>query len=582
MYSGRLYSILFAAVLLGDGVAAGATLQAAAGCAPPPVAGTGNVFYIDPVNGSAGGDGSQAHPWNSLAAINGSILYSNAAWQLPGCNNNSSCTSGPLLSTQVYTYTDPVSQNTVTSVNPNAPIKPGDTILLMSGTYGNVSINGVSNPSFITIAAAPGQTPILNSLQLDGSANWVVQGLIFRALANGYAPFIDISGNSTTGAGHDIIIDGNNLASQDNVDTWSQSDWVAYGRFVAIQADGGDLSSTYEKCIAITNNTIKNVRWGIALSANNILADSNMIDNFGDDAVDFAGSNLIMSHNTITNNHDIGDSNHNDAMQGQAGRGVAGTVYSNITINGNIVVAKTNPSLAFPGGLQGIDAFDMDWSNLTVINNVVVTNAYHGISFYSVHGGLIANNTVLASTNTGTWIGIFDKSHQGSSSDNVIVRNNIVSNLDTDSAASTITFDHNLVATQIAWWANGQAQWLTAPGTYGNQNVIDPNGLSTVFKLYNNSTSSYDLHLLAGSLAVGTGNPVAPLDMFGYMRPAPVDLGAYELVGPTTMAASTLTGSQPTTNSATNTTSAATNVSSSSPKKRKLSFFQSLLRLIGL
>ena len=41
------------------------------GCATPPST-FRNVWYIDPVNGktqAAGGNGSQAHPWNSLEAI---------------------------------------------------------------------------------------------------------------------------------------------------------------------------------------------------------------------------------------------------------------------------------------------------------------------------------------------------------------------------------------------------------------------------------------------------------------------------------------------------------------------------------
>jgi hypothetical protein len=397
----------------------------------------------------------------------------------------------------------------------------------MSGNYGDISINGVSNPSFITIAAAPGQTPILSSLQLNGSAKWVVEGLTFRGLANAYSPLIDVSGSSSSGVAHDIIIDGNNLASQDNVDAWLQTDWVANGRFTAIQTDGGDQFSTYEKCVVITHNSIKNVRWGITVMANNMLVDGNTIDNYGDDALDYAANNLVISHNTITNNHNIGDGNHNDGMQGQIGRSVAGTVFNNITINGNIVIAKTKSNLPFPGDLQGIDAFDMDWSNLTVINNVVVSNSWHGMSFYSLHNSLIANNTVLASSNLGTWLGVFDKSHQGTSSNNVVVRNNIASNMDSDSPAAAITFDHNLVATQITWQTNGQQQWLSSPGSYVNQNVIDANGLATVFRAYNNSTSTYDMHLLAGSLAVGTGNTSAPLDMFGHSRNSPVDRGAY-------------------------------------------------------
>ena len=45
--------------------------QVLPGCAAPPST-FRNVWYIDPVNGKTqadGGNGSQAHPWNSLEAV---------------------------------------------------------------------------------------------------------------------------------------------------------------------------------------------------------------------------------------------------------------------------------------------------------------------------------------------------------------------------------------------------------------------------------------------------------------------------------------------------------------------------------
>ena len=62
------------------------------GCSVPG-AGSGKIWYVDPVNGAtpaAGGDGSQAHPWNSL---NGVL---SGAW---GANITVPGYSRPLLST---------------------------------------------------------------------------------------------------------------------------------------------------------------------------------------------------------------------------------------------------------------------------------------------------------------------------------------------------------------------------------------------------------------------------------------------------------------------------------------------------
>ena len=95
---------------------------------------------------------------------------------------------------------------------------------------------------------------------------------------------------------------------------------------------------------------------------------------------------------------DIGDGNHEDAMQGQAGFLPAGATvnhFQNVLIDSNLILRQTDPRLPFPTYLQGIDAFDADWTNVTVTNNVVVTSACHGITFQSIHNSLIANNTVV-------------------------------------------------------------------------------------------------------------------------------------------------------------------------------------------
>ena len=70
---------------------------------------------------------------------------------------------------------------------PNAgPIAPGDEILLMSGNYGNLWLNvwnaEIANSAFVTIAAAPGQTPVLTSLFVAGTNYWAFNGLKVQSL----------------------------------------------------------------------------------------------------------------------------------------------------------------------------------------------------------------------------------------------------------------------------------------------------------------------------------------------------------------------------------------------------------------
>ena len=76
---------------------------------------------------------------------------------------------------------------------------------------------------------------------------------------------------------------------------------------------------TNTKCISLTGSHISNVRFGASLSANQLVFSNNQIDHFGDDGIDYAASNLAITKNNIHDNLDIGDGNHEDAMQGQIG-----------------------------------------------------------------------------------------------------------------------------------------------------------------------------------------------------------------------------------------------------------------------
>ena len=134
----------------------------------------------------------------------------------------------------------------------------------------------------------------------------------------------------------------------------------------------------------MTGSHISNVRFGAALAADFTVFSGNEIDHFGDDGIDYGASDLNITKNYIHDNLDIGDDNHPDAMQGVIGvlpAGVAVNNFESILIDSNTVIRQTDPNFAFPGGLQGIDAFNSNWTYLTVTNNVVITTACWGIAF---------------------------------------------------------------------------------------------------------------------------------------------------------------------------------------------------------
>ena len=176
-----------------------------------------------------------------------------------------------------------------------------------------------------------------------------------------------------------IVFENMTISSQDNAEAWSQAQWVANARtgFFARSAAG----ATDTKCISITGSHISNVRTGASIAASQLIFSNNQIDHFGDDGIDYAASNIAITHNDIHDNLDIGDGNHEDAMQGQIGflaPGATLNCFQNILIDSNLIIRQTDPELSFPTYLQGIDAFDEDWTNVTVTNNVIVTSACTG------------------------------------------------------------------------------------------------------------------------------------------------------------------------------------------------------------
>ena len=104
------------------------------------------------------------------------------------------------------------------------PIAPGDEILLMSGNYGNAWINiwnaEISNSAFVTVAAAPGQTPILTSLYVGGTNNWAFSELKVQSLVPatlGGRALVHVSDGGATLPTANIVFESVTISSQDNV-----------------------------------------------------------------------------------------------------------------------------------------------------------------------------------------------------------------------------------------------------------------------------------------------------------------------------------------------------------------------------
>jgi hypothetical protein len=506
------------------------------GCAQPGP--TGKVWYIDPVNGktpAAGGDGSQTAPWNSLTGV--------LSFKFPPGYTR------PLLSSVPYYHVAEGKRVYVADQLGSPPVHPGDTIELMSGDYGDIVIGDYSkqvvNPSFVTVEAAPGQTPVFSTLYIRSTNKWVFKGIQVQSLLgtnNNKLSLVTVTDQGAALPTSDIILQNMQISSADSTDGWSKEQWLARLRVIGILAQGSDHGAN-TTCVSVTDSHISKVIFGAEVMANNMLFSGNEIDRFGDDGIDYAASNLLIAKNYIHDDLDLGNGAHMDGMQGYPGS------FSNVVIDSNRIIRQTDPKLPFPTYLQAIDAFDGDWTNLTVTNNVVATSSCWGIFYGSVHGGKIINNTVVDDgTDAGTKnpagkvvcrpaITVGDKTHQGSPSNDVIIRNNIANHLTIYNLNPNMTMDHNICLgidgkCQIITYVNGKPDWGTVkPGIYRDRNIIDGRGPRSMFVNFDPAKFDFDLRLKSGAPAIGAGNPegAPPIDVTGAPRRSPVDVGAYQL-----------------------------------------------------
>lgn len=482
----RIAAYFIAAVLASIFASDAQAISVSDGCSIPDSSSQKRAFYVDPMKGSMSNDGSATRPWRTLAEV------------LDG--------KSKLIATQ--------------DGNRSAPIKPGDIIYLNSGDHGNVQIAGAVNSDFITVQAAPGQIPSLRSLRVFAASKWMFVGLKVQGAGDGSsnspsgAALIEFGRNVALGPTSDVIFSGGSVSTTDDSNTWTDLDWVKKP-FVF-----GLLSSA--TCVSISGNRFFNLRNAVQFDGDRHFISDNEINNFGNDGIDIIASNATVQHNKITNGrHTKSEPSHPDGIQGWTKNSQTNT---NVLIDGNIIIKTGDPQIT---EMQGIGIFDGKWDGLTISNNVVVTNHWHGIAVAGATNTKIINNTVVAydPITRPTWITVFSPKDRPPS-ENVIVRNNITTRLVFPEAG--VTADHNIVAQRIDTVVSGTPVYISKLGSYGSNNTINPDIYNSLMKV-DHSKGVYDLRLKANSPAIARGNPEqAPArDLLGKTRKLPVDIGAY-------------------------------------------------------
>lgn len=461
---------------------------------------TGSSFYIDPLNGSPAGDGSSANPWRTLQEVLDSSLI------------------------EYYQRSESYEpESELVIVNDGAPVKGGDRLVLLSGYHGYITLSRFIFLDWLTIEAENGNTPVLSHFKLNGAFEKIyLKGLtILKESYEGDGDYWDAEAiNYNTGAciylgssnfwgkGKYVKLYGLTVKTAENTSGWSAGDWVEKS------ASGISLRSV--EYVEIVNCRIENIRHGIAIeyASDNTSAVNNTIKNYSADGCRLISNNVFFAYNTITDCYDV-DENHDDGIQSYS-RGEdnsPGTgVLKNVIIRGNLIIGTTDFSNPLKGNPQGIGCFDGFFDNWIVENNVIITDHYHGISFYGMRNSKIVNNTVIdqiPDNDTSPWIMITDHKN-GTPSNNCVVANNIVS-------SSVSTSGNNV--TEISNYIFGKENYEDV-----YQFFVDPDA-NDMHLLVNETTQEYIIDK-------GEYHPElisSEIDKDNNQRDMIPDLGAYEL-----------------------------------------------------
>lgn len=574
-----MYKAVIAALLLAS-IVAPVSAATYSDCSTPPRVSTGTVWHIDPVSGKSpadGGDGSAAHPWNSLQGV----LAYNYQVRPVGWTK-------AMLSTYPYDHKGlalGISPVTGTRYGPDGPgfdmtqIQPGDTVLLASGNYGSIGAGSTDGPvnnvdakgatKWITFKPETGATPVFQTLSIGGVRGEIWNGITVRSTktdgsASNSGDLVLINDGGPTSPTMDVQIANSLIESVATMPTkvnpdgsvlsgWSKADWVANTRS-GIRMAGSDDTSM--KCVTAGNNVVKYVTSGILLSrGTETTISTNVIDYFAGDAMDhYSASNATWQGNIAEDRVDDGNGTHTDCLQFAFATSDTSTIanpWHDVVATKNTCLRLVHADNPWPGYLQGIWASNGNYSHLTITDNKIVSAACIGIDFSNVTESVVANNSVVrdgsdtSSGCNGLALGVGSPAAYGPPH-NLVANNVVTGALVQDPNGSTWFNNVSVPSVYGGKIGGGGASYLwngtamvfvsSGPSINGVSFYNYLTDTSTVFTSYNppasalNGLSSPNLTPAVGGILAGTGysGPGIPTTNFaGVAFPTPTNIGAY-------------------------------------------------------
>lgn len=328
---------------------------------------TGKTFYVDPAVGSMSNDGSLEAPWSTLQEVFEQNLI------------------------QHYRYKETPykkgSEKVV--VNPDAPVKGGDEIILFSGDHGSVRTGKggfyMGEGKFLTIKSGDSSRPVISNIEIESGSFIYLEGLEFanQGVVGSTASIVDIKGHSHHGEASDIIIRNCEIKNVGDSWGWSAATWKR-------RAASG--ISIFGDNVVIRDCKVEGVALGIGITGDNSIVIGNDIIQFCSDGMRGNGSNLVFENNFVCGSYKV-DDNHDDGFQAFLTGGKS--FYENVILKNNVIIQSVDRKRKLLGDFQGIGCFDGPYKNWKIIRNKVITDHWHGIVVMGGIDCLIDDNLVL-------------------------------------------------------------------------------------------------------------------------------------------------------------------------------------------
>jgi len=255
-----------------------------------------------------------------------------------------------------------------------AVAKGGETILLQSGNYGDVKLNGLSFGNSVTLKSADGNMGAhFSTLKIANSSNIRVENVHVDWDSNGGRAVVEIQNS------HGIEIVDSEVNGR--VDSVYPIEGPIYGIYVFEQSSD----------VRIENTHVHDVKNGMTFfGIKDIALIENTVDRVGEDAFKFSQVvGGVIANNTGPSTFYPGKGAHADFMQFQ------GPGSKDLVITGNVFLPQNqfNAQGIFFGG-------EDNHANIVIENNIIYTGMVRGISLTASGEITVRDNTVINALNT--------------------------------------------------------------------------------------------------------------------------------------------------------------------------------------